>query len=118
MNFLTNLEQLMYSRNMNRSDVARACGLSISAVNSWWNRGYENVSMQTLIKLTTCFNCSLEELVHGVKHLYSMHEFGDPEYALVYTSNEYTQNELKLISIYANFLKSLRANKGENKNAD
>ena len=114
MNFLTNLEQLMKANDMNRSDVARACGLSISTVNSWWNRGHENISMQTLIKLTKCFNCSLEELVHGVKHLYSLPEFGKPEYGLVYTSKEYTQNELKLISLYANFLKSLRDREVEN----
>ena len=108
MNFLSNLEQLMATYNMNRSDVARACGLSTSTVNSWWNRGCENVSMQTLIKLTKCFNCSIEELVHGVKHLYTLPEFDYPDYGLVYTSKEYTQSELKLISLYANFLKSIR----------
>lgn len=110
MEFLKNLEQLMEACNMNRSEVARACGLSTSTVNSWWNRGYENVSMQTLIKLTKCFNCSLEELVNGVKHLYTLSEFGNAEHFLVYTSNEYSQNELKLISLYANYLKSLRNN--------
>ena len=108
MNFLTNLEQQMDLYSMNRSDVARACGLSTSTVNSWWNRGYENVSMQTLIKLTKCFNCSLEELVNGVPNLYNLSELGISGVGLVYTKNEYSQDELKLIDLYANFLKSLR----------
>ena len=55
MEFLKNLERLMYSQNMNRSDLARACGLSTSTVNSWWNRGCENISLQTLLKLSRCF---------------------------------------------------------------
>ena len=108
MEFLRNLEQLMASYNMNRNDLAKACGISYSAVSSWWNRGYENVSMQTLIKLSKCFNCSLEELVHGVKRIYSLPEYGEAEYGLVYTTKEFTQNELKLISLYANYLKTLR----------
>lgn len=97
MEFLTNLERLMNSYNMNRSEVARACGLSTSTVNSWWNRGCENVSLQTLLKLSSSFNCSLEELVHGT-----------PEYVFTYSTNEYTEKELELIYLYASFLKGLR----------
>ena len=97
MEFLKNLERLMYSQNMNRSDLARACGLSTSTVNSWWNRGCENISLQTLLKLSRCFNCSLEELVHGV-----------PELSFVYTSHEFTARELRLIFLYASFLKDIR----------
>lgn len=97
MEFLKNLERLMEDYNMSRTDVAKACGISYSAISSWWNRGYENVSMQTLLKLSKCFNCTIEELVHGA-----------PEQRLVYTSNEFSESELKLISLYANYLKTLR----------
>lgn len=97
MEFLKNLERLMTSYNMNRSELARACGLSTSTVNSWWNRGCENISLQTLLKLSSSFNCSLEELVHGT-----------PEYVFTYSPNEYTTKELELIYLYATFLKSLR----------
>ena len=97
MEFLTNLERLMASYNMNRSELARACGLSTSTVNSWWNRGCENISLQTLLKLSASFNCSLEELVHGT-----------PEYVFTYSENEYTKKELEMIYLYASFLKSLR----------
>ena len=99
---------------MNRSDLARACGLSISTVHTWWNRGCENVSMQTLIKLTKCFNCSLEELVHGVKKVHIMPSFDSTQDGVVYTSKDFTQDELKLISLYADFLKSIRKKGGVN----
>lgn len=105
MEFLANLERLMKYFNMNRSEVARACGLSTSTVNSWWNRGCENVSLQTLLKLSASFNCSLEELVHGT-----------PEYVVTYSTNEYTEKELELIYLYALFLKSLRTRGGVDDN--
>lgn len=97
MEFLRNLEHLMSSYNMNRSELARACCLSTSTVNSWWNRGFENISLQTLLKLSGFFNCTIEELVHGT-----------PDEAFVFTSNEYTKEELELIQLYALFLKTLR----------
>lgn len=103
MDFLSNLEQLMESHNMNRSDVARACGLSTSAVHSWWKRSCENISLQTLLKLSKCFNCSIEDLVNKKR---------EPKYVAVYTSNEYSDQELQLIDLYANFLKSIRKKDG------
>lgn len=105
MEFLNNLERFMASYNMNRSEVARACGLSTSTVNSWWNRGCDNISLQTLLKLSKAFNCTLEELVHG-----------EPELSFVYTTNEFTRRELKLIKLYATFLKSIRKDGGVNGN--
>lgn len=98
MEFLTNLERLMLTYNMNRSEVARACGLSTSTVNSWWNRGCDNISLQTLLKLSKSFNCSIEELVHGV-----------PELSYTYTTNEFTIAELRQIYLYSVFLKTLRS---------
>ena len=97
MEFLNNLEMLMSKHNMNRSELARACGLSTSTVNSWWNRGYENVSLQTLIKLSNCFDCTLEEIVNGT-----------PECVFCYSSSEFSNDELKLIYQYSLFLKYLR----------
>ncbi len=105
MEFLNNLERLMNLYNMNRSELARACGLSTSTVNSWWNRGCQNVSLQTLLKLSAYFNVTIEELAHGL-----------PDCVCIYSSNEYSQEELRLIHLYANFLKSLRVKGVENDN--
>ena len=62
MNFLSNLERLMLEHDINRTDLARACGLSISTVHTWWTRGYENISMKTLIKLSKFFHCSVLQI--------------------------------------------------------
>lgn len=97
MELLSNLERLMLLHNMNRSELARACDLSTSTVNSWWNRGYKNISLQTLIKLSICFDCSIEEIVHGV-----------PETSYTYDTNQFTQAELLLINKFSQFVKSLR----------
>ncbi len=101
MEFLKNLEALMETYNMNQSDVARACGISVSAVNSWWNRSCENISLQTLLKLSNCFHCTIEELVYG-----------EPKISFVFSTNEFTPQELKLIKLYANFLKITRKKDG------
>ena len=101
MEFLKNLERLMISFNMNRSELARACGLSTSTVNSWWNRGCDNISLQTLLKLSKCLNCSLEELVNGI-----------PTQSFTFTNTEYSDKELEMIYVYALFLKSMRLRGG------
>lgn len=97
MNFLKNLENLMIEKNINRSELARACGLSTSTVNSWWNRSCENISLQTLIKLSQYFNVSLEELVNS-----------PPSKIYAYNDSEYTNEELQTIDKFANFVKSQR----------
>ena len=97
MDFLENVERLMHVYNINRSELARACGLSASTVNSWWNRSCENISLQTLIKLGKYFNCTIEELVNGA-----------PEKSYTFDLNEYTFAELELIRNYAGFLKANR----------
>lgn len=97
MNFLKNLENLMIEKNINRSELARACGLSTSTVNSWWNRSCENISLQTLIKLSNYFNVSLEALVNE-----------PPVKVYAYDDSEYTEEELRAIDNYANFVKFQR----------
>lgn len=87
----------MAEYRINRSELARACNLSTSTVNSWWNRSCENISLQTLMKLANYFNISLEELVNGP----ATHE-------LVYTQKDYSQEELQAIDNFAKFIKFQR----------
>lgn len=109
MDFLQNVERLMRVYNINRSELARACGLSASTVNSWWNRSCENVSLQTLIKLAKYFNCTIEELVNGA-----------PKNSYTFDLNEFTYTELELIRFYASFLKVNRGRSNDEiiKNSD
>ena len=97
MQFLHNLEKLMAEKNMNKSDLARACGLSTSTVNSWWNRSCENISLPTIMKIARYFNVTIEELVNA-----------PAEKEIVFSSREYTLDELFAIQHFARFLRSKR----------
>lgn len=97
MNFLDNLTYLMNSYNMNRSDFAKATGIAISTVNSWYNRGYENVSLKTLLKITDYFDISLEQLVYD-----------DTNKSITFSTKDYSDKELQLIKNFSIFLKQNR----------
>lgn len=94
MTFLDNLCTLMSAKGVSRRKMAKDCGLSPSAVNSWFNRGYENISLQTLRKLSDYFGISMEELVYGRP---MRHE-------VVFDSTTYTEDELRQITQFAHFL--------------
>ena len=95
MSFLSNLDELMRAKNINRSELARGIGLSTSTVNSWYNRSYENISLKTLRKLAKYFDITLEELVYG------------PTRQIINTDS-FTPDEIVLINAYARFLKNNR----------
>lgn len=94
MAFTDNLQALMSAKGISRRRLAKECGISPSAVNSWFNRSAENVSLQTLKKLSEYFGISIEELVHG-KH---------QRREITFSSNTYTDEELNQISQFAHFL--------------
>lgn len=65
MAFCDNLRALMSAKGVSRRKMAADTGISPSAVNSWFNRSAENISLPTLLKLSEYFGVSIEELVHG-----------------------------------------------------
>lgn len=97
MTFLNNLEALMIRKNINRSELARGLGMSTSTVNSWWNRSCENISLQTLIKISNYFGITLEELVNGTS-----------SEVFIFDTNEFKNYELYAIYNFAQFLKDNR----------
>lgn len=96
MNLLNNLTGLMNAKNINRSELARNIGIAPSTINSWYNRSCDNISLQTLLKLSQFFQVSIEELVNG--------ECG----SITFTEKDYTQNELKAIVNFSEFIKTTR----------
>lgn len=52
MAFTDNLQALMGAKGISRRKLAKECGISPGAVNSWFNRSAENISLQTLEKLS------------------------------------------------------------------
>ena len=96
MNLLQNLSELMKEKNMNRTELAKELGIAPSTINSWYNRSCENISLQTLLKLSRYFNITMEELVHG--HYNS----------IVFSSKDYSDTELKAIKSFGDYLKSVK----------
>lgn len=99
MDFLNNLELLLKKNNMKKSELAKKIGISQPTINAWYTKGYENVSLTTLIKISKLFKISLEELINGeIKTIY-------------FSSDEYSLEELDAIINFSTFLKSTRKGK-------
>lgn len=94
MAFTDNLQALMSAKGISRRRLAKECGISPSAVNSWFNRSAENISLQTLKKLSDYFGISIEELVHGRQQ----------RSEITFSSETYTNDELEQIKQFAHFL--------------
>ena len=94
MAFTDNLQALMSAKGISRRRLAKECGISPSAVNSWFNRSAENISLQTLKKLSEYFGISIEELVHGRQQ----------RREISFSSSTYTDDELDQIKQFAHFL--------------
>lgn len=94
MAFTDNLQSLMSAKGISRRKLAKECGISPSAVNSWFNRSAENISLQTLKKLSEYFGISIEELVHGRQQMRE----------ITFSGNTYTDAELDQIKQFAHFL--------------
>lgn len=99
MQFLKNLERLLQLNDMKKSDLAKKVGISQPTINAWYTKGYENVSLSTLIKISKLFNISLEELINGEIKTIS------------FSSEEYSFEELDAIVNFSVFLKSTRKDK-------
>lgn len=93
MAFCDNLRALMSAKGVSRRKMAADCGISPSAVNSWFNRSAENISLPTLLKLSTYFGVTIEELVHGT-----------PQREITFSNRVYTDGELEQIQQFAQFL--------------
>ena len=94
MAFTDNLQSLMSAKGISRRKLAKECGISPSAVNSWFNRSAENISLPTLKKLSEYFGVSIEELVYGKLQ----------RREITFSSNTYTDAELDQIKQFAHFL--------------
>ena len=97
MSLLDNLDKLMKQNKMNRTELAKRVGIAPSTISSWYSRGYENVTLKALLKISAYFNVSIEELVND-----------NPVQELTFTSNEFSLSELQAIYEFGEFLKSKR----------
>lgn len=60
---LTVLNQLMAERAITKSKLAQYSGIPYTTIDGWYKKGYGNVRLATLLKLSDYFNVSLVYLV-------------------------------------------------------
>ena len=97
MNFLQNLECLMYEKKINRSELAKAIGIAPSTINAWYTKDYKGITLKNLSKLASFFDVSMEALVYG------------DQLSLTFTLENYSEAELKAIKDFSRYIREARA---------
>jgi len=98
MNFLNNLDYLLTINKMSRAELARTIKIAPSTINAWYTKDYKGITLKNLIKLSNCFDITIEDLVNGdIKNL-------------SFTSNNYSDSELRAIKDFSEYLKRSRDN--------
>lgn len=67
--FLINLDSLIEEKGLSRNELSKQVGIAQSTISSWYNRGYENISLKNLIKLSNYFDITIDDLVFGPNKL-------------------------------------------------
>ena len=98
MNFLHNLDYLLHINKMSRAELARTIGIAPSTINAWYTKDYKGITLKNLVKLSKCFEVTIEDLVNGDIN------------ALSFTSENYTESELKAIKDFSDYIKRSREN--------
>lgn len=98
MNFLINLDYLLTVNKMTRSELARKIDIAPSTINAWYTKDYKGITLKNLVKLSKCFDITIEDLVNGDMR------------SLSFTSDNYSDSELKAIKDFSDYLKRSRDN--------
>jgi transcriptional regulator with XRE-family HTH domain len=62
MNFLEKLDMLMEEKGINKSRLSRGSGVPYTTIASFYEKGYRNIRLATLKKLSSYFGCSIDYL--------------------------------------------------------
>lgn len=98
MNFLINLDYLLTVNKMSRSELARKIEIAPSTINAWYTKDYKGITLKNLVKLSKCFDVTIEDLVNGDIR------------SLSFTSDNYSDSELKAIKDFSDYIKRTRSN--------
>jgi DNA-binding Xre family transcriptional regulator len=98
MNFLINLDYLLTVNKMSRSELARKINIAPSTINAWYTKDYRGITLKNLVKLSKCFDVTIEDLVNGDIR------------SLSFTSDNYSDSELKALKDFSDYLKRSRSN--------
>ena len=98
MNFLINLDYLLTVNKMSRSELARKIEIAPSTINAWYTKDYKGITLKNLVKLSKCFDVTIEDLVNGDIR------------SLSFSSDNYSDSELKAIKDFSDYIKRTRSN--------
>lgn len=101
MKFIENLDYLLEKKKIKKSDLAREINVAPSTISAWYNGKYEKVSLQVLKKLSSYFNVTMDELVND--DLCNSNEI-----KLIYSSKDFTKQELISIDSFVNLIDSYK----------
>lgn len=62
---LKTLERLMQEKGINASQLSKGSGVPYSTIRNFWDRGYDNIGISTLKKISAYFGVTLDYLVFG-----------------------------------------------------
>jgi len=96
MRFLENLEQLLDTHDMKKSELAKSIGITQPTITAWYSKGCDNVSLSILRKICNLFHITLDELIYGETKKISF-----------YVDN-YSTEELQVIRTVTQFIQSSR----------
>ena len=65
MNFLHRIDDLMEQKGINKNQLAQMTGIPVSTIYGWYKKGYDNITLPTIRKLSEFFGCSMEYLANG-----------------------------------------------------
>lgn len=60
MNFIEKLNYLMDKKKLNKHSLAEKSGIPYTTIEGWYKKGYDNLRISTLKKLSLFFNTSLD----------------------------------------------------------
>lgn len=98
MKFLHNLDYLLQINKMSRAELARTIGIAPSTINAWYTKDYKGITLKNLVKLSNCFEITIEDLVNG------------DITSLSFTTENYTESELRAIKDFSDYIKRSRDN--------
>lgn len=98
MNFLNNLDYLLHINKMSRAELARTINIAPSTINAWYTKDYKGITLKNLVKLSNCFEITIEDLVNG------------DITSLSFTTENYTESELRAIKDFSDYIKRSRDN--------
>lgn len=100
MSFTEKLDALMAEKGINKSILSKESGIPYTTIAGFYTKGTDNVKLSTLRKLSSYLGCSIDYLADDGN------VDAPTTLAAHFDGDEYTEEELKEIKQFAEFVKN------------